>query len=116
MRALSLPDFAQRLQAVEVRLDDPAPLTREEAVEAIRLWNTASYYPQLADDPAVARFITRLQSDFKRRIAPSVDLDVTRGFALRSEESGVTWGGTFPEDSRYQLNRLDPDCDTGAIN
>src|SRR4051794_11988572 len=52
--AISLDDFHDRLARHAPLLDGDEPLSRDQAAEIIRLWNTASYYPVLADEPTVA--------------------------------------------------------------
>lgn len=101
MAALSLVELRERIAALTARLDDPAPLAADEAAEAIRLWNTAAHYG-VAED-----YVERLRRDFSARIAPALDLEVTRGFALRSPSHDLTFGGTLPEGSRYRVEELE---------
>ncbi len=101
-RALSRDEWDRRVHAGLARLDDPSALAGEEAVEMIRLANTASFYPSLRVGDAVA-LADRLEGDCRDRITSVLTLEPTRGFALRSAEFGVTWGGVLPEDSRYEI-------------
>jgi hypothetical protein len=105
--ALSLDDLRDRLSRHAPLLDGDEPLSRDQAAEIIRLWNTASYYPALAREPAIADFLERVLQRFDERIGPALDMEVTSGFALRSDELDLTFGGNLPAGSRFRVSDLE---------
>jgi hypothetical protein len=105
--AVSVPEFRRRVELHRSLLEGEQRLSKDQAAEIIRLSNTAGYYAELGEDPAVADFVEQVRRRFADRIAPVLEMDVTRGFALRSEELDLTFGGTLPEGSRYRISHFE---------
>jgi hypothetical protein len=105
--ALTPGEFHERIALFRSLLGSTQPLTKEQAAEAIRLWNTAAYYPALANAAPGAEYIEQVRQKFAERVAPALEMDVGKGFALHSDELDLTFGGNLPEGSRYRIEDLE---------
>jgi hypothetical protein len=101
--AVTADEFHQRVERSRSLLQGGERLSKDDAAEIIRLSNTASYYSALE----AAGFVEQVRELYSDRIAPALPMEAGRGFALRSDELDLTYGGTLPEGSRYRIDAFD---------